>query len=69
MNPQNNAEIHYWEIDDNMQSKGLLPDLQEEYLNEEPKKAQIAFYSSALAVLLFLALSIMSWVLFHQKWD
>lgn len=62
---KDNADIHYWEIDDNLQSKGLIPDLHTEYLNEEPKKAQIAFYASIFATLLFLALSIITWILFH----
>ena len=65
MNQKNNADIHYWEIDDNLQDKGLIPDMEQNFLNEEPKKANIGFYASLLAVLIMLALTIMTWILFH----
>lgn len=69
MNQKNNMDIHYWEVDDNLQEKGLIPEMETNFLNEEPKKANIAFYASALAVLLTMALTIITWILFHQKKD
>ena len=39
MQGTNEADYHFYDADDNLEDKGLLADVQEEYLNEEPKKA------------------------------
>lgn len=63
----NANDYHFYDANDaNIETRGLLG-IDAEYVNEEPKTAQIGLYGGALATLLLLVISILSWILFHKN--
>lgn len=64
----NNEEYHFYDVDDNLEDKGLLADIPEDYSDEEPKKASTAFIAGALGLLAVLSIAIMTWILFHKRY-
>lgn len=64
----NNEEYHFYDVDDNLEDKGLLADIPEDYSDEEPKKASTAFIAGALGLLTVMAIAIMTWILFHKRY-
>lgn len=63
----NNQDYQFYDAnDDNIESQGLLGP-ETDYINEEPKTAQIGFIGGALAALLLLVLAVLSWILFHKN--
>lgn len=68
MNSNTISDHHFYDQDISLEGKGLLTDVQEEYLNEEPKKQQTGFLVAALLVLVVLAIATIGWVQFHQRY-
>lgn len=63
----NAQDYHFYDAnDDNMETQGLLG-INAQFVNEEPKTAQLGFIGGALTTLVVLAISIMSWILYHKN--